>query len=75
LGFTKKESKEGQEMRFNPPAPFRTSIYITSVFINAMVAAFVSSGLEVPLLLNAALAGFNAVVLVMAGANVTPDEQ
>lgn len=62
-------------MSFNPPSTIRTALYVMMVFINAMMAVLVSSEVKLPVLLVAFVAGFNAVVGLMASANVTPDEE
>lgn len=62
-------------MRFNPSSNVRTGMYVFSVFINAVMGVLLTSSVVVPVVAVALLAGFNAVVALMAGANVTPDEQ
>ena len=60
-------------MTFNPSSTVRTSLYVFSVFINAVAGVVLTSDVVVPIIAVALLAGFNAVVALMAGANVTPD--
>jgi hypothetical protein len=57
----------------NPSSAVRTGLYVISVFINAMLGVLVTSEVVIPIIALALVAGFNAVVAIMAGANVTPD--
>lgn len=61
-------------MNINPPSSVRTGLYVTSVFINAVTGVLITSEVVVPVVALALIAGFNAVVALMAGANVTQDE-
>jgi hypothetical protein len=61
-------------MKLNPPSIVRTFLYVSSVFINAMMGVFLTSDIQIPVGVIAILSGFNAVVALIAGANVTPDE-
>lgn len=58
----------------NPTSTVRSLIYLLSVFINACTAFLVASGVVLNIWLLAIVAGFNAVVAVMARANVTPEQ-
>ena len=60
---------------FNPPSSVRSVLYVLTVFINATLGVLVASGVEVSVYVMAVVAGFNAVVALMAKSNVTPDEQ
>lgn len=60
-------------MSINPSSKVRFTLYVAGVFLNASTGFLVASGVEVPVLLMAALAGYNAVIAVMAGTNVNPD--
>jgi len=60
-------------MRFNPSSSVRTALYVLSVFINAVMGVLVTSDIVIPVVALALVAGFNAVVALMAGANVQPD--
>jgi hypothetical protein len=62
-------------MKLNPPSAVRTVMYAFMIFINAFMAVIVSSDVKVPIVFIALLAGYNAVMGVMAGVNVTPDER
>lgn len=62
-------------MKLNPSSNVRTSLYIITVFMNAMIGALVASGVAVSVFVLATMAGFNAVVALMAGINVTPDQK
>ena len=61
-------------MKFNPPSSIRTGLYVLSVFINAVMGVLITSEVSLPVVVLALVAGFNAVVALMAGVNVTPDE-
>lgn len=58
---------------FNPPSSVRSTLYVITVFINAMMLVFTAREVAIPVLLEAAISGLNAVVAVMAVANVKPD--
>lgn len=58
----------------NPSSKVRYAVYVLSIFINAAVAVLVTQ-VEVSVYVLAAVAGLNAVVAVIAGHNVTPDEE
>jgi hypothetical protein len=62
-------------MQFNPPSAVRTTLYVTSVALNAMMGVILTSEVEVSVYVLAGIAGFNAVVALMAGLNVTPDQE
>lgn len=62
-------------MKLNPSSNVRTSLYIFTVFMNAVIGALVASGAAVSVIILAVMAGFNAVVALMAGINVTPDQK
>lgn len=61
--------------KVNLPANIRTIIYVLTVFGNAVLGAFIAAGTEVPIVVTAVAAGFNAVVALLAGRNVTPDKK
>lgn len=61
-------------MNINPPSKVRALLYIMAVFANAVMGVLASSSVAVPIIVVALLAGFNAVVALMAGVNVTPDK-
>ena len=61
-------------MNINPSSNIRTVLYLVTVFINAVVGVVTTSGVVVPIAVLAIVAGFNAVVALMAGANVAPDK-
>jgi hypothetical protein len=60
-------------MSINPSSTVRTGLYVLSVFINAVMGVLVTSEVVIPIIALALVAGFNAVVAIMAGANVTQD--
>lgn len=62
-------------MKINPSSAVRTSLYILAVFINAVMGVLITSQVAIPVLVLALVSGFNAVVAVMAGVNVTPDQK
>ena len=66
--------KKGKTMK-NIASNVRSAIYVTSVFVNAMVAFLVAANVELNVWALAVLAGLNAVVAVVARANVTPDHK
>lgn len=61
-------------MKINPPSAVRTILYITSVFVNAMVGVLLVNEITVSAYALALIAGLNAVVALMAGVNVNPEE-
>lgn len=58
----------------NPSAGIRYYIYVVAVFVNATVVA-AQTQVDLPWYVVSVVAGFNAVVAVIAGHNVTPDEE
>lgn len=62
-------------MKFNPPSQIRTALYVATVFINAMMFVIIARDVMIPVLLEGGIAGLNAVVAIMAGVNVTPEEE
>jgi hypothetical protein len=60
-------------MRLNPSSTVRATLYVVSIFINAVMGVMIANEVVMPVFVLALLAGFNAVVAVMAGANVTSD--
>lgn len=60
-------------MKFNPKSTVRTAIYTLSVFVNATVAVLMTSDVVLSPWVLAPIAGLNAVVAFMAGANVNED--
>lgn len=60
-------------MSINPSSRVRTTLYVLGVFVNATMGALITSEVVVPVIALALLAGFNAVVAIMAGVNVRPD--
>lgn len=62
-------------MKFNPSSSVRTTLYVLSVALNAFMAVLLTSDVNISVFVLAGVASFNAVVALMAGANVTPDEQ
>lgn len=61
-------------MKFNPPSTVRTFLYVMGVAINTFVGVLLTSDIKLSVYVLAAIAAYNAVVALMAGANVTPDE-
>jgi hypothetical protein len=55
-------------------AKVRAIVYLLSVFINASIA-IVLTEVKLSVWVLGGVAGFNAVVAILAKANVTPDEQ
>ena len=62
-------------MKLNPSSAVRTVLYALSVGVNAFMAVVITSDVEVNIFVLAGVAAFNAVVALMAGANVTPDKE
>jgi len=62
-------------MKLNPSSSVRTALYVLSVAINAFMAVLLTSDVVISVFILAGIAAFNAVVALMAGANVTPDEK
>ena len=58
---------------FNPPSAIRSALYVLSVFINATLAVLISSDVELSVYILAVVAGFNAVVALMARSNVSEE--
>lgn len=69
-----KAPKERNSM-FNPSSSARSALYALQVFVNATVGVLVASKVEISVYVIALIAGFNAVMGLLAKANVTPDEQ
>lgn len=62
-------------MKLNPSSNVRTMLYVLSVAVNAFMAVLLTNDVEMNVYALAGIAAFNAVVALMAGANVTPDEE
>lgn len=62
-------------MSINPSSTIRTGLYVIAVFINAVMGVLITSDVVVPVMVLALVAGFNAVVALMAGANVNPEQE
>lgn len=60
--------------RINPPSYVRTGMYALSVFVNAVLGVLLANEVSVSVYIIAVVAGYNAVVALMAGANVTPED-
>lgn len=58
-------------MQINPAPQVRQALYVVAVFLNAVVGALQASDVVIPVLAAALLAGYNAVVAIMATANVS----
>lgn len=56
------------------PSSVRSALYGFTIFVNAMVAVVVTE-VKLSVWVLGAVAGFNALVALMAHANVTPDEE
>lgn len=57
----------------NPSSKVRAIIYTLGVFVNAFFGVLATGEVKLPIWVVAALAGFNAVLALMAKANVTPE--
>lgn len=62
-------------MSINPPSKLRDAIYLVSVFVNAVLASLLATGVSISVYIVAGIAGLNAINFVMAKKNVTPDEK
>lgn len=62
-------------MNVKVPSNVRAALYVVSVFLNTFTAALVAGGVKLNIWVVAGLAGFNAVVALMARANVSPNEE
>lgn len=62
-------------MKINPSSSVRTTLYVLSVAINAFMAVLLTSEVVISVFVLAGIASFNAVVALMAGINVTPDNE
>ena len=55
----------------NPSSTIRSIIYVVGVFLNAFIASLIGANVHLPVWVVASLAGYNAVMALMARANVT----
>lgn len=62
-------------MRLNPSSSVRIVLYALSVAVNAFMGVLLTSDISISVYVLAGVAAFNAVVALMAGANVTPDKE
>lgn len=62
-------------MKFNPSSSVRTTLYVLSVALNAFMAVLLTSDVNISVFVLAGVASFNAVVALMAGINVVPDNE
>lgn len=62
-------------MNINPPSVVRQLAYIVSVFVNASMGVLIANNVELSVWVLAVIAGFNAVVALMASINITPDQE
>lgn len=60
-------------MNVSIPSNVRAALYLLSVFIGSTVAFLTAAGVKLSVWVLALAAGFNAVVAIVARANVTPD--
>lgn len=62
-------------MKINPSSSVRNTLYVTGVAVNAFMGVLLTSDVEVSVFVLALLAAFNAALAVMAGVNVTPEQE
>lgn len=61
-------------MKINPPSSVRTALYVLSVALNTFMAVLLTGDMVINIYILASVSAFNAVVALMAGVNVNPEQ-